>query len=98
MRIPLKVWVLPIVGEVNTLKDGPSAGLGVEEAEVACTFSALPDTFHGRFETPFTHLPLAFTHGDILTVEGYVLNPFLTTPLDFISWRWNQTSGARVRT
>ena len=81
MRVPLEIWILPVVGKINTLKDGPSAGLGIEEAEVASPFSPLPYTFHGGLEAPFSHLALPFAHGDILAVEGYVLNPFLTTPL-----------------
>ena len=85
MRIPLKIWVFPVVGKLNTLKDSPSTSFSVEEAEIAGPFSALPDAFHGRLETPFSHFPLAFAHGDILTVEGYVLNPFLATPLDCVS-------------
>ena len=69
MRIPLKLRVLPVVGEIDTLKVSPGTRLGIEEAELASTLSAHPNTFHGRLEAPLTHLPLAFAHGDVLTVE-----------------------------
>ncbi|KAL8636873.1 MAG: hypothetical protein Q9226_009193 [Calogaya cf. arnoldii] len=79
--IPLMFWILPIIREVNTFNHRSHARLGIEEAESAGPIPPLPHAFHGRFEPSGLHLSLALRHGDVLAVEGDVLNTFLVVPL-----------------
>lgn len=79
--IPLMFWILPITREVNTLDHRSHTRFSIEEAESAGPLSPLPYAFHGRLEASGLHLSLALGHGDILAVEGDVLNAFLVVSL-----------------
>ena len=83
MWIPFAFRIFPLIRKLDTFEHSPRTRFRIEEAKLARPFPAFPNVFHSRFESPFSHLPFALVHGDVLAVEGNVLDAFLTTSLCF---------------
>lgn len=85
LRIPFKLRILPILRKLDAFEYGARASLSIKEAKIAGPFPPLPNTFHSRLESPFTHFFLTLLHRHIVTVKSDMLDAFLSASLDSFS-------------